>query len=151
MRLNQSLKLADIGSAVRELLFAGQEERVSQDDLIKDLAGERTRRRRRGRGKTRCQQQQEKEGEEDEEEAEPRGHSADPAHSHPDHTSVLLAAAATKLDFFFPAPSEHDWNSDCGRKGAGPTGKGSTGSRKCHAEHLELHLNALQAGRKPAS
>lgn len=78
------------GSRMSEMPFGGQEERVSRDDLIKDLADERRTRRRR------CQQQ--------EEEAEPQGRGADTAHSHPDHTSVLLTATATKLDFFFFRP-----------------------------------------------
>lgn len=113
---------------MKELLLGGQKEQVSRDDLIKDLAGERM------GGERRCQQQGEKE---EEEEAELQGHSTDPAHSHTDHTPVLLAAAAaTKLDFFFsPGPSKHDWNSGCGRKGEGHVGTGSTESRKCHAEH----------------
>lgn len=95
---------------------------MTRDDLIKDLAGERRRKRRR------CQQQ--------EEEAELEHHSANPAHSHPDHTSVLLAAAATKLDFFFFRPLGA-W---LRKKGVGPP---RTGSRKCH---VELHLNISTLG-----
>lgn len=99
-----------------EELFAGQQERVRRDDLIKDLAGERGRTRRRKR----CQQQ--------EEEAEPQGHSTYAAHSHPDHTSVLLSATAAKLDFFSPRLGIL-----AAAEGVGPS---RTGSRKCLVEQL---------------
>lgn len=79
---------------------------MNLDDFIKDLAEGRRRRRKRKR----CEQQ--------EEEAEPQGHRTDPAHSHPDHTSVLFAAAAGKLD-----PPTPTCNSGCSRRGLGLQGQ----------------------------